>query len=50
MPGPAACNKIKDPVERKKCLAYKGKYAQAGPVKGQARARKTRPVTGGGGY
>ena len=48
MPGPAVCNKIKDPVERKKCLAYKGQYAQAGPVKG--RARKTRPVTGGGGY
>ena len=28
MPSPAVCNKITDPVERKKCLQYKGKYAQ----------------------
>ena len=28
MPGPAQCNKIQDPKERKKCLAYKGKYAK----------------------
>ena len=46
MPGPAVCNKIKDSVERKKCLAYKGKYAKANPVKGKVKA----PVTGGGSY
>ena len=32
MPGKAACNKIQDPVERKKCLSYKGKYAQGNPT------------------
>ena len=46
MPGPAVCNKIKDPVERKKCLAYKGKYAKANPVKGSLQKKPT----GGGGY
>ena len=46
MPDPKTCNKIKDPAERKKCLAYKGKYAKADPVKGRAR----KPATGGGGY
>ena len=37
MPGPAVCNKITDPVEKKKCLNYEGKYAKndkANPVKG----------------
>ena len=33
MPGPNKCNQISDPVERKKCLQYKGKYAKS-PVKG----------------
>ena len=46
MPGPAVCNKIKDPVERKKCLNYQGKYGKANPVKGSLK----KPVTGGGGY
>ena len=42
MPTPAVCNKIKDPVERKKCLGYKGKYAKANPVKGSLkRPRRT---------
>ena len=44
MPSPKECNKIKDPVERKKCLAYKGKYAQASPVKGSLKK------SAGGGY
>ena len=39
MPGPSKCNKISDPVERKKCLEYKGKYAKS-PVKGRARTTK----------
>ena len=43
MPSPKTCNKIKDPAERKKCLAYKGKYAD--PVKGKVRT----PAGGGGG-
>ena len=43
MPSPKECNKIKDPVERKKCLAYKGKYAS--PVKGSLKKS-----AGGGGY
>ena len=34
MPSPTTCNKIKDPVERKKCLSYKGKYAKKKPVGG----------------
>ena len=45
MPGPAECNKITDPVERKKCLKYEGKYAKNSPVKGSLK----RPA-GGGGY
>ena len=44
MPTPAVCNKIKDPVERKKCLNYQGKYAKANPAKGAVK----KPV--GGGY
>ena len=44
MPSPAVCNKIKDPEKRKKCLAYKGEYAKANPVKG----RLKKPA--GGGY
>ena len=34
MPSPKECNKIKDPAERKKCLAYKGKYAKKKPTGG----------------
>ena len=30
MPDPKVCNKIKDPVERQKCLSYQGKYAKKG--------------------
>ena len=26
MPSPKECSKIIDPVERKKCLTYQGKY------------------------
>ena len=49
MPGPAQCNKIQNPKERKKCLAYKGKYAKASPVKGSLNPKK--PALGGsGGY
>ena len=44
MPGPAVCNKIKDPVERKKCLNYQGKYAKSSPAKGAVK----KPA--GGGY
>ena len=31
MPGKEVCNKIADPVERQKCLNYKGKYAKQSP-------------------
>jgi len=48
MPGPAVCNKIKNPVERKKCLNYEGKYVKANPVKGSL--SKKAASTGGGGY
>ena len=49
MPSKAVCNKIKDPEERKKCLAYAGKYAKkykkskGGPGDEMSRVR-------GGGY
>ena len=43
MPG-KACDNIADPVERKKCRQYKGKYAKSSPVKGSVR----KPA--GGGY
>ena len=42
-----ACDNIADPVERKKCKQYKGKYSKmkpANPVKGRVRK------TVGGGY
>jgi hypothetical protein len=47
MPG-KACDNIADPVERRKCKEYKGKYSKMGPanpVKGRAR----KSVGGGGG-
>ena len=47
MPGAKKCNQISDPVERKKCLEYKGKYAKS-PVKG--RARKTKGPAPSSGY
>ena len=50
MPGPSQCNKILDPVERKKCLQYKGKYAKVNPVKGRGRANRPKPPVSGGGY
>ena len=31
MPNEKVCNKIADPVEREKCLNYKGKYAKQSP-------------------
>jgi len=31
MPSKEVCNKITDPVEREKCLNYKGKYAKQSP-------------------
>ena len=38
MPSKKACSKIADPVERKKCESYQGKYAKKSnkmsPVKG----------------
>ena len=46
---PAYCDKIKDPAKRKRCLQYKGEFAQASPVKGRVR-KPARPVRGGGGY
>ena len=29
MPGKKECNKIKDPVSRRQCLAYAGRFAPA---------------------
>ena len=28
MPSKAACNKIKDPAQRERCLKYQGEFAQ----------------------
>ena len=45
MPSKAACNKIKDPVARKRCLQYKGEFAKkakksaAGPTNEMSRVR-----------
>jgi len=50
MPGPKECNKILDPIERKKCLNYEGKYAKKGnskPLQGSLRSPKGQ-ATGGG--
>jgi len=33
MPKAEECNKIADPVERRKCKTYQGKYAKKNPVK-----------------
>ena len=49
MPG-KACDNIADPVERKKCRQYKGKYSKKGkskPVKGSLESPKDQ-ATGGG--
>ena len=53
MPGKAACNKIQDPVERKKCLNYQGKYAQGNPATsptGPAAPKRPSPKPGSGSY
>ena len=49
MPGPSQCNKIADPVERKKCLQYKGKYAKKAGSPAKAQKKMAKP-TGGGSY
>ena len=49
MPG-EECNNIADPVERRKCKQYKGKYSKmkpGNPIKG--RVRRPKPAGGGGG-
>ena len=48
MPSPAKCAaKFKvGSKEYKDCIAYKGAYGKANPVKGRTR----KPATGGGGY
>ena len=43
MPDPKTCNKIIDPVERKKCLQYKGKFSKKAKPAKSAKA----PATGG---
>ena len=44
MPGKEVCNKIADPVERQKCLNYKGKYAKQSP---SAAPAKKAPMSSG---
>jgi hypothetical protein len=45
MPGASYCNKIKDPIERRKCLQYKGKYA-----KDKSKSKKSKSKNMKGGY
>ena len=45
MPSASYCKKIKDPVARKKCLQYKGKYAKSG-----SKSKVSKPKAMKGGY
>ena len=42
MPGKKVCNKILDPVEREKCLQYKGKYVKFGGLSSKPNSPKNK--------
>jgi len=45
MPNPKLCNRITDPVARRRCLNYEGEFAK--PEAGPKAPRPTNPMSGG---